>query len=189
MDDAVLKYSAAPLENKIAVEDYVRDYVDVPRFLECCKACPHYSSKWSCPPYDFEPLDLWTKFRELWIFGVKISFGAEGGGADYSAPEMNEEIRAVFLEEKRKLLNRALSLEKEYPGSLGLSAGSCAVCAECAKKSGEPCRRPELMRYSIESLDGDVCKTAEKLLGTPIKWAQDGRAPEYLILAGGLLTK
>ena len=183
----MLKYSAAQLENKIAVEDYVRDYVDVPRFLECCRACPNYASKWSCPPYDFDPLDLWAQFREFWIFGVKISFG--GDGADYSAPEMNEEVRAVFLEEKGKLLNRALSLEKECPGSLGLSAGSCVICAECAKKSGAPCRRPELMRYSIESLGGDVCATAENLLGTSIKWASEGRAPEYLILAGGLLTK
>ena len=58
----MLKYSAVPLENKIAVSDYVRDYVDVPRFLECCRACHNYSSKWSCPPYDFDPLSLWGTY-------------------------------------------------------------------------------------------------------------------------------
>lgn len=188
-DDAVVKYSAVPLENKIAVSDYVRDYVDVPRFLECCKACPNYGVKWSCPPYDFDPLGLWTQFREFLIFGVKIGLCDEIIGADYNAPEINKEIRAVFAAEKKKLMERAYALEKENPGSLGLSAGSCSICAECSKKSGAPCRRPELMRYSIESLGGDVCATAEKLLATPIKWAKGGKTPEYFVLVCGLLKR
>lgn len=185
----MLEYSAEALENEIAVKDYVRDYVDVPRFLECCKACPNYGAKWSCPPYDFDPLGLWTQFREFWIFGVKFTPEDKIIGADYNAPEINKEIRAVFAREKRKLMERALTLETEYPGSLGLSAGSCELCGECSKKSGAPCRRPELMRYSIESLGGDVCATAQNLLATPIKWAVDGRVPEYFVLVCGLLTK
>lgn len=185
----MLKYSAVPLENKIAVSDYVRDYVDVPRFLECCRACHNYSSKWSCPPYDFDPLGLWAQFREFQIFGTKLELAPEFIGADYNAPEANKDIRAALSAEKQKLMDRALALEKERPGSLGLSAGSCELCAECAKKSGAPCRRPELMRYSIESLGGDVCATAQNLLATPIKWASEGRVPEYFVLVCGLLTK
>lgn len=185
----MLKYSAVPLENKIAVRDYVRDYIDVPRFLECCKACRNYGVKWSCPPYDFDPLGLWAQFREFWIFGVKLALDDEIIGSDYNAPELNKEIRAALAAEKKKLMERALALEKEHPGSLGLSAGSCTLCAECSKKSGAPCRRPELMRYSIESLGGDVCATAENLLSTPVKWATEGRTPEYFVLVCGLLTR
>ncbi len=185
----MLKYSAVPLENKIAVKDYVRDYVDVPRFLECCRACHNYSSKWSCPPYDFDPLSLWGKYGEFWIFGTKLELAPEFAGSDYNAPETNREIRAALSAEKRKLMERALGLEKEHPGSLGLSAGSCDLCAECAKKSGSPCRSPELMRYSIEALGGNVGETAEKLLATPIKWVTEGKTPEYFVLVCGLLTK
>ena len=185
----MLKYSAVPLGNKIAISDYVRDYVDVPRFLECCKACPNYGVKWSCPPYDFDPLGLWKRFREFWIFGVKLTLGGEIIGADYNSPEINEEIRAIFAAEKKKLMEHALALEKEYPGSLRLSAGSCTLCAECSKKSGAPCRRPELMRYSIESLGGDVCSTAENLLSTPVKWVKEGKTPEYFVLVCGLLRR
>ena len=58
-----------------------------------------------------------------------------------------------------------------------------------SNRQPRPCRRPELMRYSIESLGGDVCATAQNLLATPIKWASEGRVPEYFVLVCGLLTK
>ena len=46
-------------EAEIDIETYVKDYVDVETFQACCKACPHYNTVWSCPPYDFNPLDYW----------------------------------------------------------------------------------------------------------------------------------
>ena len=55
--------------------------------------------------------------------------------------------------------------------------------------SGKPCVHPDEMRYSIESLGGDVVKTAAELLGTEIKWAASGELPEYFLLVGGLLEK
>lgn len=30
-------------EAEIDIETYVKDYVDVETFLECCKACPNYN--------------------------------------------------------------------------------------------------------------------------------------------------
>ena len=43
------------------------------------------------------------------------------------------------------------------------------------------------MRYSIESLGGDVDKTVEDIFGFKIQYAKDGKLPEYLIFVGGLL--
>lgn len=185
----MLSYGTAALENMIPADEYIRGYVDVPRFLECCRACPNYTVKWSCPPYDFDPLALWRGFREFWIFGTKLTFGAEAGSG-WDVWDKGGGVHAVLAAEKTKLLDRALSLEKEYPGGLALSAGSCEICgANCTKRFGSPCRRPDRMRYSIESLGGNVCDTAEKLLGTPIKWASDGKLPEYLVLVCGILLK
>ena len=44
------------------------------------------------------------------------------------------------------------------------------------------------MRYSIESLGGDVGKTTKDLLGLELKWMTEGRMPEHFILVNGLLT-
>ena len=38
----------------VPVSEYLDKYVDVPAFLEACKACPNYGRIWSCPPYDFQ---------------------------------------------------------------------------------------------------------------------------------------
>lgn len=44
-------------------------------------------------------------------------------------------------------------------------------------------------RWSIEALGGDVSKTAEQYFNLPMLWIKDGQAPDYLMLAGGLLLR
>lgn len=43
------------------------------------------------------------------------------------------------------------------------------------------------MRYSLESLGAYTDKTVEDYFGYEIKYAKDGKLPEYLIFVGGLL--
>ena len=52
-----------------------------------------------------------------------------------------------------------------------------------------PCRYPETMRYSIESLGGNVGLTIEKLMGLKLEWMEEGRLPHHFILVCGLLQK
>jgi hypothetical protein len=57
----------------------------------------------------------------------------------------------------------------------------------CTREFGAPCKMPFKMRYSIESLGGEVDRAVEDLFGYKILYAHDGKLPEYLIFAGGLL--
>ena len=43
------------------------------------------------------------------------------------------------------------------------------------------------MRYSIESLGGNVGKTASKLLGVELMWMEEKKLPAYFVLVNGLL--
>lgn len=52
-----------------------------------------------------------------------------------------------------------------------------------------PARQPEHLRYSIEALGGDVEGCLRRYFHMPILWGRDGKAPEYLVLVGGLLVK
>lgn len=45
------------------------------------------------------------------------------------------------------------------------------------------------MRYSIESIGGNVGLTVSKLLGIQLEWLKEGQVPEYFVLVGGLLIK
>lgn len=43
------------------------------------------------------------------------------------------------------------------------------------------------MRYSLESLGAYTDRVIEDLFGFEIKYAENGKLPEYLIFVGGLL--
>ena len=99
--------------------------------------------------------------------------------------------RAENAEVKEKITAELFEMENTNPGSVSLSAGSCSLCGKgnCTRPSGAPCRYPDKMRYSIESLGGNVGKTVHDLLGIQLEWIEEGKVPSYFVLVGGLLEK
>ena len=167
-------------EKEIKVTDYIEGYVCVEEFLEKCKACENFERKWSCPSYDFDPVeDYWKKFETLKVVGKKMVF-EEGE---------KENWQTLVGEVQDALTAELFDREAAVPGSQSLSAGSSRICEvdNCARKNGEPCRFPDQLRYSIESLGGNVGLTCTKLLGVPLQWMEAGKVPDYFVLVGGLL--
>ena len=77
---------------------------------------------------------------------------------------------------------------ESHPGSISLSAGSCHRCKNgCTRTQEKPCRFPEKMRYSIESLGGNVGLTIEKLMGIKLEWIEEGKLSHHFVLVCGLL--
>lgn len=120
-------YDIQKYQRDISVKEYIREYVNVAEFIEYCKECPNYNAVWSCPPYDFEPEDFWNQFSELHIIARKIIF--EEGTGPKEGKRIMEEVKAGMREE-------LYDMEKFFPGSVSLSAGSCSMC------KGEGCSRP-----------------------------------------------
>lgn len=191
-------------EKEISVADYLEDYVAVEEFLEYCKACPNYGRIWSCPPYDFDVMAYWQKFSRLRVFARKISL---------SGITEQSEASALLESVKADMRRQLYELEAQIPGAVSLSAGSCSLCRSagggddagdvaetgggdnvtckntggCARTSGQSCRYSDRMRYSIESLGGNVGLTCRKLLGIRLEWMEEGKLPSYFVLAAGLL--
>lgn len=169
------------------VETYMRACVDVARFLPCCAKCPNYETKWSCPPYDFDVQALWRSYTRIHLIFQKIEMpDTLAGKTDAASAAAAAQIRRTA---KDALLERLYALERENPGSRALSAGSCSICPLCARASGKPCRVPEKMRYSIESLGGDVGETAQRYFNLSLLWSKNGEVPAYSVLATALLMK
>ena len=182
-DDAAGLFTTEVRTARLPAADYLRDYVDVPKFLECCRACPNYGKRWSCPPFDFDVETRWRRYRSLEVMGVKV-FPADGEGRRLAGKDP-----AAFLAPlKARLGGELAAREAATPGSLWLAAGSCRLCEVCAEESGKPCRFPDKMRPSLEALGGDVVRTARDLLGIELLWGQNGQAPEYFTLVCGFLT-
>ena len=175
-----MNYSLEKFEKETDMESYINGYVNVEEFLQRCRECGSYGRVWSCPPFDFDPMDLWRSYRRILIWGYRITFGE-----DRTKEGMMDALHRV----KEQVSQELFALEEENPGSLSLSAGSCQVCGECTRPENRPCRCREKMRYSIESLGGDVGKTLSELCGIRLEWISEGRLPEHFVLCGGLLKK
>ena len=48
------------LTGSLPMSEMQRTYIDIEKFLGFCAACPRYGQTWSCPPYDFDPADVWN---------------------------------------------------------------------------------------------------------------------------------
>jgi predicted metal-binding protein len=171
------------------VSDFFKTFVDVPRFLACCKECPSYGKRWSCPPYDFSVEATWGRYSSILLYEEKIPVSAEFRLNVYEQEELNDICRTFLAPVKRQMTDDLLALERQFPESMALFPGRCELCDLCGKESGRVCRYPERMRYSIESLGGNVEQVVRILFDDRLLWAKDGHLPEYLILLGGLLKK
>lgn len=180
-------YKTDEIRAEIAIKDYVKDFVDVNYFLEFCKNCPHYENNWGCPPFDFDPIDLWNKYKTFSIIGIKIIFDDDIVDKTYSSDELSEIMSKSIRIEKNKLFNRLLEMEKDIEESTSVVAGTCNICNECGRENGEKCRHPDKLRHSVESLGGNVEKTVKELLNLDILWVEDYKLPKYLTLCCGLL--
>ena len=194
-------YKIERLEAEISVDKYIDEYVNVEEFLECCQACPNYEKKWSCPPYDFDVIEYWKQFKTLYVLGYKIVMDEEVCQKTYTDEEIKSITNDIFLKEKLAMSKELYIMEENFEGSVSLSAGSCHLCgdddlvgnsactrANCTEGTArEHCKHYDQMRYSIESLGGNVGKTCSKLMRDEIEWIEEGKMPGHFLLVGGLL--
>ena len=182
-------YKVEDLWAEVPLSELRMTAVDVAKFLDCCKACPNYNKVWSCPPYSFDPQSIWNSYKTLTLCCRKVVFSDEARAVAYPQEELGVISKQLMQREQDALLEKMMELEKLHRGSMALAAGSCSACTplECARISGQRCRFPEKIRYSIESLGGDVGKIVEEQFGLSMLWAEGGHLPEYFLLVGGLL--
>lgn len=166
------------------LDEYYDKYVDVEKYLELCKDCPDYGSNWSCPPFDFDPNDIWKSYNKFKVIAFKFNFTQEALNETFTKPQMD-----MFIDRLRrtqvKLMNVIYAMEDE--SSLGLYFGPCNLCRMCTRPMGMPCKMPFKLRYSIESLGGNVDEMMEEVFGIKVLWPSDEKLPEYLLFVGGLL--
>lgn len=171
----------------VSIPEYIDRFVDVETFLGACKACHNYNQKWSCPSYDFDVLEYWNQYKTFRLLASQIIFPEDILSKTYTQEQLNEILDNILPKEKQKLSDELLTEESKHPGSISLSAGSCIRCKSCTKAEGKPCRFPDKMRYSIESLGGNVGLTIEKLMGLHLEWMKNNKLPHHFVLVCGLL--
>lgn len=179
------EYKIERFSKTVPMDDFIANCVDIPRFAKLCEVCPNYGRNWMCPPFDFDPLQLWNSYGRITITAEKIIPDRRRPETGTSAVEYASRLLAP---EKEKLVKEFLEEEKKIPGSGSFFAGNCRLCASCAKADGLPCRRPCEARHSIESLGADAGLAIKRYLGLEIKWIAGDELPEYLTLVCALCS-
>jgi predicted metal-binding protein len=175
-------------ESEISMKDYMANYVDKDYTETMCAECRNYGKNWSCPPFDFDPIAWQAGYERIRIFVWQLTPDADD----------QEESMREYFQRTREINRWILDEEKKIPGARALSAGACHWCSpqpdawiqedvDCARVQDQPCRRPDLMRHSIESVGGLVSKISEGLFDLPLLWGHDGQLPPYFLLVNGLL--
>ncbi|MDY6205906.1 MAG: DUF2284 domain-containing protein [Prevotella sp.] len=168
----------------IAADEYIRDYRDAETFCACCAQCGQYGQRWSCPPYDFDIDDYVSGYRQVMVVGTKIVFEESFRHSFATAQERNDASNMAMEEAIRQVVMQHRQWEERFPKSLAFVAAKCLLCEPlpCTRPLNLPCRHPDMMRHSLESVGFDIGKTAESLLNTPLRWASGVSLPEYLLL-------
>ena len=108
-------------------------------------ACGSYKRNYACPPFVGEPEALIAKAQSRHkallfqtVAELEDSFDLEG--MDAAAKAHGRTCRAIYK-----------ALSTELGDMIFLTAGGCNICPECAAKTGEPCRCPEMAFASLEA--------------------------------------
>lgn len=171
--------TTAYLQAETDVRSYLTNFRDADKFLGFCRQCRNYGLRYGCPPLDYDVPEKLARYSRIRITGVKII--PQEKGIPLSAADAL--MAPVVLQMNRELLEQ----EKQLQGYACGFVGTCPYCdTPCARRDGQPCRHPDLVRPSLEALGFDVSKTAELLLGEKILWSHDNLLPDYLLLVCGL---
>lgn len=149
----------------------------------CKIGCTNYAKKWSCPPYSkkFSDIVASNNYDKVIIIMGYINLD------DMSyISNPYQQVKAANMILKSKCEKVARNLEKEV-GGYSLLSGSCNLCKPCQKKIGLPCKKPALMRYSLESTGIDVEAMLKRYCEHKLLWYKKGEKLPYTSVATAII--
>ena len=126
-------------------------------FRDMCasNACGNYGRNWMCPPDAGEIHMLIARLRTYSFMLVYQTVTELEDSYDFEGM-----MDAGVAHNKLMITLRDRLNAEGLPRALHLGAGGCRMCEVCAKRTGEPCRHPDLAVASLETYGVNVSKLA-----------------------------
>ena len=183
-----MKYTVTTKQATMAADEFISRYRDVERIGAFCLQCTGYGKSWSCPPFDFDPRTQSDGFSEVTLMGTTIECDEETRIACKNTEQSTATGREAMQEVWKTLLPRLYEMERNTPGSRCFTF-RCVLCPEgCTRPEGKPCRHPEMMRHSLESVGFDIEAMTREMLNIELEWSTDGSLPKHITLVTALFT-
>ena len=184
-----MNYTVTERKVTIDADDFISRYRDVERIRTFCEQCPSYGKVWTCPPFDFDARTISDGFKTVTLMATIIEFDELTRAACKTVDQALAIGREAMDQVWQSLLPRLYKMEREAPGSRCFSF-RCLLCPEgCTRPDGKPCRHPDKMRYSLESVGFDLVAMTHDLLGTDLEWSTDGSLSKTITLVTALFKK
>ena len=62
------QYHVREITAETSAEEFVTRFVHVEKFLPFCQQCSSYNTRWTCPPFDFDPMTIWRSYTGLRLY-------------------------------------------------------------------------------------------------------------------------
>ena len=102
------QYHISEMTAETAVADFVKEFVQVEKFLSACQQCLNYNTRWTCPPFDFDPMTIWSGYTTLRLYARIL----HADGADQPL----DGALAALKREKRLYREKLYRWEQAEPG-------------------------------------------------------------------------
>lgn len=144
------QYHVREMTAETSAEDFVAHFVHVEKFLPFCQQCGSYNTRWTCPPFDFDPMTIWQSYTGLRLYARILQ-------ADMPEQPLDEALAALKQE--------SVCTGKSFSGGSGKRRG--ARC--CWRAPATSARRAKRYR-DIPAADRSCCATPSR------RWAAMWRA-------------
>ena len=181
-------YTVERIVKTVPTSEFYENFVDLEYTGKLCRECNMYNNNWGCPEIREDVSEYWTRYDNIKLIALKLNFTDEFRQKSFNIDEIIDIVDMTLFKEKSRILSELMAKEAEADG-LVLSAGFCDICEECSRINDEPCRFPDKVRHSIESIGTLVNKTLTDVFGFELESIdfENGRFPEYLTLLTALL--
>lgn len=154
--------------------------VDKEKFNHLCKiGCVNYDSKYSCPPKSPSFEKHSAGCTEIQLFLYRIFLFQYQDVAPYNRIRASNSILKSILDKEL--------LDYKLKGFKVVGSGSCRACKPCGAKTGLPCKKPEKLIYSLESLGVNVNRLVKDAFGFDLQWYKKGKEQDFTSAVGGVL--
>lgn len=197
------------VEIKMVSMDELLACYDYETVLDYCASCGNAEKNHSCPTHAFEPKAYVSQYNHAAMILTTVDTKVikdhikelESNNypsrvyEDYVSrnPDSPKDWNSMlsmyaFNRVKDEMADRLLEAENVFSECTSLPPGACTRCAVCLKKYGEPCCRPEKLRYSLEALGFLVSDIYKNIFDKALRWTS-GELPESFTTCSALISK
>lgn len=170
--------------NMLSIDDVLNCLQESVIRRACENGCVNYGKKWSCPPYSkkFSNIVASNNYDTAIIIVGHISMD----DMKYISNPY-QQVKAANMILKSRCEKIARHIENQMNG-YSLLSGSCNLCKPCQKKLDLPCKKPTMMRYSLESTGINVEALLETYCEHKLLWYKKGEQLPYTSVATMILV-